>query len=127
MHFELRDRAQHTGTEEYQVSFVITEQHDLYDVRGFGVQFKIRPEIATLVWERFLSGGTYGPWRRVHWSRVSAIKGPRVLKSGGTTDKQQGVVKVFVSADLGGRLSDYASGLPHLQQMIEELERNLPQ
>jgi hypothetical protein len=40
-----------------------------------------------------------------------------------TSDKQRGMVEVFRSET---RLTDYAASFPHLEQLIEELEGNLP-
>lgn len=126
MYFEKESGPHHSGTETYSVTFSLKEQDDLYDTRGFGVQFTFRPEKVTLVWERDRNNSGYEPWRRVgYWARGpwSGIAGPRVLKDGSTSDKQQGVAQVFASY---GKLSEYAASLPHLEQMIEELEKQLP-
>lgn len=125
MYFEKAAHPSHTRVETYRVTFFLKETDDLYDVQGFGVQFTIRPETLTLVWERWKDGDHMVPWRRVrHRPRgvFSAFKGPRVLKNGDTTDKQEGVADVFGYEGL----SAYARTFPQLEQMIEELEKNLP-
>lgn len=126
MYFEKATRPVHNRDETYRVTFTLKEADDLYDVKGFGVQFTIRPETVTLVWERWKDGDHMVPWRRVGYrprGAFSAFKGPRVLKNGDTTDKQEGVAEVF-----GHRgLTDYARTFPHLEQMIEELESQLPE
>jgi len=127
MYFEKASSPQHTGTETYSVTFTIKEQDDLYDVRGFGVQFTIRPETVTLVWERYRDDGVLAPWRRVGYrprGAFSAFMGPRVLKDDTTSDKQTGIVEVWGYKQ---QLSTYAASLPHLELMIEELEKQLPQ
>lgn len=129
MYFELESHARHDGSEQYGVSFEILEQDDLYDTKGVYVNFEFRPEVVRLVWERFLKDGHYGPWQRRNLGvrgGGARIEGPRVLKGGSTSDKTKGYQPVFKSADLGGPLSEYAASLPHLEQMIEELEKNLP-
>jgi hypothetical protein len=124
MFFELKTRPEHTGYEQYVVSFSFGEQDDLFDVKALGVQFEIRPETVTLIWERLRpTSEGYGQWRRVTKSHIS---GHRVLKNGWTSDKVTGVVEVFTSSAPGSPLTKYASGLPHLEQMIEDLEKNLP-
>lgn len=127
MYFELAQQAQHTGTETYTAAFALKEQGDRYDVRAAFVQYEIRPERVTLVWERYREDGVLGPWHRVGYrprGAFSAFVGPRVLKDGSTSDSQSGVVEVF---GYHNKLTDYAASFPHLEQMIEELEKQLPQ
>lgn len=131
MYFDLKSRATHRVQEQYKISFVMKEGDDLYDVRAAFVQYTIRPGIVTLVWEREALDGVKTPWQRVGYrprEEFSSIAGGRVLKddSVSTSDKQRGFVEVFQSRDLGGPLTQYADSLPHLEQMIAELEKNLP-
>lgn len=129
MYFEKTTHPRHEGVETYREFFLLKEQDDLYDVKGFGVQFTIRPEDMTLVWERYLDGGVPGPWRRVDYrprGAFSAIRGPRVLKNGGTTEKQDAFVLVFADTALGGPLSRHASSMPGLEDLVKRLEAGLP-
>lgn len=129
MYFEKSDHPSHTGTERYVVRFQVREQDDLYDVRGDYVQYEIRPVSVLLMWERTYRDGHYTPWERRATGRAwtqSRIMGWRVLKDGTTSDKQEAYVRVFLDDHLGGRLTEYAASLPHLEQMITDLEKNLP-
>jgi hypothetical protein len=122
MYFETDERPKHYGTETYRVSFLFKEQDDLYDVKGMYVQFTIRPEQVVLRWERERGQFGYGPWVRARSN--SLINGSRVLKDG-SLGVQTSIVEVFASKELGGKLTQYAASLPHLEQMIEELEKKL--
>lgn len=129
MYFEKAKTPSHSGTERYTVTFALKEQDDLYDTKGVYVEFEFRPEFVVLVWERDRDNHGYGSWVRKAYgvrSSGSRVLGPRVLKNGGTSDRQQGYQPVFLTEELGGPLSGYASSLPHLGQMIAELEKNLP-
>jgi hypothetical protein len=128
MYFELDSRARHTGTERYTVTYRLREQDDLYDVKGAFVQYTIRPETVRLTWERTHTDGVPTPWWRLmsYHGYGSRITGPRVLKSGGTSDTQDSYVDVFRREELGSPLTEYAASLPHLQQMIDDAEHHLP-
>jgi hypothetical protein len=118
----------HTGTERYAVMLGIKEQGDQYDVQGQRVEYTIRPQCVILIWERRHRDGKFTPWKRRLFGAMgsaSRITGPRVLKDG-LSDKQEAYVNVFLDEQVGGRLTQYAAGLPHLEQMIAELEKNLP-
>lgn len=130
MHFEMVGTPHHNGVETYRVTMALKDHGDWYDVKGAFVQFTIRPETVTLVWERDRVGDVLSSWQRVGYRArgpFSAFTGPRVLKDGTTSDMQEAMVEVW-----GGRwgkphrLTDYAASFPHLEQMIEELEKNLP-
>lgn len=127
MHYEKTRHPEHSGTESFMVTLALKEQDDLYDVRGTFVRFTIHPETVTLVWERRMQQGVCGEWRRVGYrprGPFSAFEGPRVMKDGSlsTSDRQRAVVEVFS----GSGLTAYAATLPHLEQLIAELEKNLP-
>lgn len=124
MYFENAKAASHCGTERYVRVFALKEQDDLYDTQGEGATFEFRPEFVVLIWERDRDNHGYGSW--VRRAGASSIHGPRVLKSGDTSDKRRGHRPVFITEELGGPLAGYAASLPHLEQMIAELEKNLP-
>lgn len=129
MYFEKAKTPSHSGTERYAVTFALKEQDDLYDTQGVYVKFEFRPEFVVLIWERDRDNRGYGSWMRKAFGvrgGGSRIQGPRVLKDGSLSDKQQGYQPVFLTEELGGPLSGYATSLPHLEQMIDELEKNLP-
>ena len=125
MYFAKKGTPHHDGAETYRVTFVLKESGDQHDVRGAFVQFTIRPETVTLVWERWMQNGVLSEWRRVGnrpRGAFSAFEGPRVMKDGSTSDKQRGVAEVF-----GARgLSAYAASFPDLQKIIDAVESDLP-
>lgn len=130
MYFEKSETDKHTGVETLVKTFEIREQDDLYDVRGAFVRFEIRPDTVTLVWERYGDGGTWGPWRRVSYGPrgpFSAVSGGWVLANGSVSDKQRAVVEPYVDGKVGGELTAYAKSLPGLADLIERLEKTLPQ
>lgn len=128
MYLEKSAHPKHTGTERYGVEFEIKESGNQFDVKGAYVKYKIRPETVLLAWERLRRDNGYGPWRRrtVGGGGGSRIVGPRVLKDDSTSDRFSTYVDVFATSDVGGPLTTYAASLPHLEQMIAELEKNLP-
>jgi hypothetical protein len=128
MYFEKSTHPSYTGTERYALVFPFKEQGDLYDVKGNHVQYTIRPDRVVLIWERTHRDGHFSPWKRRVYGLPgtgSRIIGPRVLKDG-LSDKQEAYVDVFRDEEVGGRLTEYAASLPHLEQMITELESKLP-
>lgn len=130
MHFEMVGTPHHNGVETYRVAMALKDHGDRYDVKGAFVQFTIRPETVTLVWERDLVDGVTSSWQRVGYrprGAFSAFVGPRVLKDGTTSDMQEAMVEVWVGVvGKPERLTDYAASFPHLEQMIAELEKSLP-
>lgn len=115
----------HEGKETYQVSFALSgEDVDAgkHDVTGSYVQFTIRPNRVTLVWERVLNG----EWTRQSSFRGgSQIRGRRVLQSG-TMGEQESYVEVWRYAERGV-LTDYALSLPGLADRVAEIEKALPE
>jgi len=126
MYFERPQPPVYRGSERYVVELEIREAGDAYDVKGTYVQFKIRPERVLLVWERYRTNEYWGEWKRRSSFRGGAkISGFRVLKDG-TTGTQESYAELWGNGPTGEPLTTYAKSLPHLEQLVAELEKNLP-
>ena len=131
MQYESRNHAQHTGSEQFAVSFNIAEKGALYDVKGTFVNFTIRPDTVTLVWERHRKNEGWGPWRRSNYrmkGAFSCVSGGRVLKNDSVSHIQRSFAEVFKTSQVGGELTDYAKSLPGFPALVDMLETaKLPQ
>lgn len=114
------DLPKHTRTERYEVTYEYTGA-ELEEVRRLTRAGEIVPDTVRLVWVRESSG----PWRRLSLGAHGSYAAGFLKVGADEPDRRQRRSREIFDRGLG-EIRPWATYLPHLRNIVDETEDNLP-